>query len=216
MIKRVIFDIDNTLIPWESEYDKEIAKTLDELNIPYTQQDYENIRKALAEYENVNYRFEKKLMIDYINSYTGKNYPREFINIVLERWANCVPEKIENSVRETLEYLKNKYEMVILTDWFAEQQSKRLEKLDIRKYFQQIYSAEKTNRKPFKEAFVNAIADNKPQECIMIGDSLERDINGAINAGLRAVYYNPNEIPNYEGKNSYRIINKLEQLKEIL
>ena len=50
----------------------------------------------------------------------------------------------------------------------------------------------------------------------MIGDSLERDINGAINAGLRAVYYNPNEIPNYEGKNSYRIINKLEQLKEIL
>ena len=34
-----------------------------------------------------------------------------------------------------------------------------------------------------------------PEECIMIGDSLERDINGAINAGLRAVYYNPNEIP---------------------
>ena len=26
MIKRVIFDIDNTLIPWESEYDKEIEK----------------------------------------------------------------------------------------------------------------------------------------------------------------------------------------------
>ena len=25
MIKRVIFDIDNTLIPWESEYDKEIV-----------------------------------------------------------------------------------------------------------------------------------------------------------------------------------------------
>ena len=24
MIKRVIFDIDNTLIPWESEYDKEM------------------------------------------------------------------------------------------------------------------------------------------------------------------------------------------------
>ena len=216
MIKRVIFDIDNTLIPWESEYDKEIAKTLDELNIPYTQQDYENIRKALAEYENVNYRFEKKLMIDYINSYTGKNYPREFINIVLERWANCVPEKIENSVRETLEYLKNKYEMVILTDWFAEQQSKRLEKLDIRKYFQQIYSAEKTNRKPFKEAFNNAIGDNKPDECVMIGDWIERDIEGAIKAEIKAVHLNPNETPDYKGKNGYIIINKLEQLKEVL
>ena len=39
MIKRVIFDIDNTLIPWESEYDKEIEKTLDELNIQYTEQE---------------------------------------------------------------------------------------------------------------------------------------------------------------------------------
>ena len=216
MIKRVIFDIDNTLIPWKKEYDEEIAKTLDELNIPYTQQDYENIRKALAEYENVNYRFEKKLMIGYINSYTGKDYPIEFINIVLEKWANCVPEKIEDSVRDTLEYLKNKYEMVILTDWFAEQQAKRLEKLDIRKYFQQIYSAEKTNRKPFKEAFTNAIGDNKPDECIMIGDSIERDIEGAIQAGIKAVHLNPNKMPDYEGKEGYIIINNLEQLKEIL
>ena len=38
MIKRVIFDIDNTLIPWKSEYDKEIEKVLDELNIQYTEQ----------------------------------------------------------------------------------------------------------------------------------------------------------------------------------
>ena len=216
MIKRVIFDIDNTLIPWKSEYDKEIEKVLDELNIQYTEQEYKEIRKAFSEYEKVNYRFDKKLMLDYINNHMKKQYPIEFMNKVLERGGNCVPEKIEDSVKDTLVYLKNKYEMVILTDWFAKEQINRLEILDINKYFSRVYSAEKTNRKPFKEAFVNAIADNKPAECIMIGDSLERDINGAINAGLRAVYYNPNEIPNYEGKNSYRIINKLEQLKEIL
>ena len=216
MIKRVIFDIDNTLIPWKSEYDKEIEKTLDELNIQYTEQEYKEIRKAFSEYEKVNYRFDKKLMLNYINNYMKKQYPIEFMNKVIERWENCVPEKIEDSVKDTLMYLKNKYEMVILTDWFAKEQINRLEILDINKYFSQVYSAEKTNRKPFKEAFVNAIADNKPEECIMIGDSLERDINGAINAGLRAVYYNPNETPNYEGKNGYQIINKLEQLKEVL
>lgn len=216
MIKRVIFDIDNTLIPWESEYDKEIEKVLDELNIQYTEQEYKEIRKAFSEYEKVNYRFDKKLMLDYINNHMKKQYPIEFMNKVLERWGNCVPEKIEDSVKDTLKYLNNKYEMVILTDWFAKEQINRLEILDINKYFSRVYSAEKTNRKPFKEAFVNAIADNKPAECIMIGDSLERDINGAINAGLKAVYYNPNETPNYEGKKGYIIINKLEQLKEIL
>lgn len=155
-------------------------------------------------------------MLDYINNHMKKQYPIEFMNKVLERWGNCVPEKIEDSVKDTLKYLNNKYEMVILTDWFAKEQINRLEILDINKYFSRVYSAEKTNRKPFKEAFVNAIADNKPAECIMIGDSLERDINGAINAGLKAVYYNPNETPDYEEKNGYIIINKLEQLKEIL
>ena len=216
MIKRVIFDIDNTLIPWKSEYDKEIEKTLDELNIQYTEQEYKEIRKAFSEYEKVNYRFDKKLMLDYINNHMKKQYPIKFMNKVLGRWGNCVPEKIEDSVKDTLKYLNNKYEMVILTDWFAKEQINRLEILDINKYFSRVYSAEKTNRKPFKEAFVNAIADNKPAECIMIGDCLERDINGAINAGLKAVYYNPNETPDYEEKNGYIIINKLEQLKEIL
>ena len=216
MIKRIIFDIDNTLIPWESEYDKEIEKTLDELNIKYTEQEYKEIRKAFSEYEKVNYRFDKKLMLNYINNYMEKQYPIEFMNKVLERWGNCVPEKIEDSVKDTLMYLKNKYEMVILTDWFAKEQINRLEILDINKYFSKVYSAENTNRKPFKEAFQNAVENNKTEECVMIGDSLERDINGAINAGLKAIYYNPNETPDYEGKNGYIIINKLEQLKEIL
>ena len=90
MIKRVIFDIDNTLIPLESEYDKEIEKTLDELNIQYTEQEYKEIRKAFSEYEKVNYRFDKKLMLNYINNYMKKQYPIEFIDKVLERWGNCV------------------------------------------------------------------------------------------------------------------------------
>ena len=131
MIKRVIFDIDNTLIPWESEYDKEIEKTLDELNIQYTEREYKEIRKAFSEYEKVNYRFDKKLMLNYINNYMKKQYPIEFIDKVLERLGNCVPEKIEDSVKDTLVYLKNKYEMVILTDWFAKEQINRLEILDI-------------------------------------------------------------------------------------
>ena len=67
MIKRVIFDIDNTLIPWENEYNEEIKKALEDLNINYTELDYEQINKALAEYENVYYTFDKKIMLNYIN-----------------------------------------------------------------------------------------------------------------------------------------------------
>ena len=83
--------------------------------------------------------------------------------------------------------------MVCLTDWYKEPQIKRLKKTNILKYFQDIYAAENTKRKPFKEAFMQAIGENKPEECIMIGDSFERDIEGALKAGLQAIYYNPKE-----------------------
>ena len=105
--------------------------------------------------------------------------------------------------------------MVILTDWFAEEQINRLECLGIKKYFTQVYSAEKTKRKPFKEAFINAIGNNKPEECVMIGDNLERDIKGAINAGLKAIHFNPNNKEN-NTNTEYITISRLEQLIKIL
>lgn len=213
MVKRVILDIDNTLIPWKEEYFKEIKNTLNDLKIEYTDKEYNEILQAFSEYENVYYKFDRKLMLDYINEYTKKQYPEEFINNIIERWSKCVPNKIEKETIKTLEYLKSKYELVILTDWYADQQMKRLEKLDILKYFQNVYSAENTKRKPFKEAFMQAIEKNKPEECIMVGDSLERDIKGSLNAGLQAIWYNPNN----EQKNSeYKIITKIEELKSIL
>ena len=213
MIKRVIFDIDNTLIPWKKEYNDEIRKTLEDLKIMYTDKDLKQISQAFDEYESEYYTFDRKLMLDFINKYTKKQYPEEFIYNILARWSTCVPDKIEKEIKETLKYLKSKYELVILTDWYAEQQIKRLEKLDILKYFQKVYSAEKTKRKPFKEAFIQAIGEHKPEECIMIGDDLERDIRGALDAGLQAIWYCPN---NKELNTDYQTILKIEELKDIL
>lgn len=217
MIKRVIFDIDNTLIPWKDEYWIEVNKALDNLKIKYTEKDIEEIRKAFAEYENVYFTFNEKLLIDFINKKTNKNYPIELIYKLIEYWSNCVPKELPKETIDLLEYLKNKYEMVILTDWFGEQQQKRLEKVGISKYFQKLYSADKTKRKPFKEAFLQAIENNRPDECIMIGDNFERDIEGALNAGLTAIYYNPNKkLNNLKSKKQYTEVEKLSEIRQIL
>ena len=193
MIKRVIFDIDNTLIPWKNEYYNEIFEVLKELNTECSNEEFNKIKQAFGEYENVYYSFNKENMINYINEYTGKKYPKEFMDKIIEKWAKCAPEKIEDSILATLKKLNKQYEMVCLTDWYKEQQIKRLKKVNILRYFQDVYAAENTKRKPFKEAFMQAIGENKPEECIMIGDSFERDIEGALKAGLQAIYYNPKE-----------------------
>ena len=216
MIKRVIFDIDNTLIPWKEEYYDEINKVLDFLNTEHTKDDYNKIKEAFSEYENEYYTFDRKLMLDYINKYTKKQYPKEFIYGCTNRWADSVPQKLDESVINMLKYLKDKYQMVILTDWYADQQIERLEKLNILKYFSKIYSAEKVKRKPFKEAFLQAIEDNKPEECIMIGDDFERDIKGALNAGLHAIYYNPKNNVIKDENSKYYTISRLDEIMNIL
>ena len=216
MIKKVIFDIDNTLIPWKDKYFNEINNVLDELNVNHTEQDYIEIKKAFGEYENAYYTFDKKVMMEYINNYTKKNYPEEFMDKIIKRWANCGIDEIEKGIKETLEYLQDKYELVILSDWYKEQQIKKLEKADFLKYFQNIYTAENTKRKPFKEAFMQAIGNNKAEECIMIGDDFKRDIKGAVNAGLQAIWYNPNNKTEITKDIEYYVISNLEELKKIL
>jgi FMN phosphatase YigB (HAD superfamily) len=55
------------------------------------------------------------------------------------------------------------------------------------------------------------IADN----CLMIGDSLEADIYGAISAGMKAIYYSTeNKID--ESKNNFITVNSLNQIINIL
>lgn len=229
MIKRVIFDIDNTLIPWRDEYFNEIFEVAKELKIECSKDDFYKIKKAMGEYENVYYSFNKQDMINYINEYTGINYPDEFVNKVINKWANCVPENLPEETIKTLKYLSNKYEMVCLTDWYKEPQIQRLEKTNILKYFKKIYAAENTKRKPFKEAFMQAIGENCPEKCIMIGDNFTRDIEGALKAGLQAIYYNPKEsektsrILYYEleteekiRKIEYYTVSKLDEILSIL
>lgn len=214
MIKRVIFDIDNTLMPWKAEYFSEIYTVLNKLNIECTEEDFLKIQKAFSEYENNYYTFSTKLMIDFINEYTEKNYPEEFIEMLINRWSKCAPEKLPESTIKVLEYVKSKYEVVVLTDWYKDQQVKRLEKAKILKYFQEVYAAENTKRKPFKEAFIQAIGENKPEECIMIGDNFQRDIEGALKAGLQAIYYNPNNTEQNEKISFYNLKNN-EETKQI-
>ena len=52
-----------------------------------------------------------------------------------------------------------------------------------------------------------------PEECVMIGDDLERDIKGAINSNVKAIWYNRTK--NITDLNCI-VIKNLNELKNIL
>ena len=118
---------------------------------------------------------------------------------------------------EILEYLQNKYQLHIITNGFEEIQTKKMKKSGIYNFFDVIITSEsvgvkKPNKKVFEYALekVNATASN----CIMIGDNLEADIEGALNCGIKAIHFNSEHLTKVP-KNITSVYNLLD-LKEYL
>lgn len=218
MIKRLIFDVDNTLIPWLDEYNRAIDETLEELKYPHNSKLCEMIDIASSNYEIDRRKYTRKGMLEFINKEINQELPSEFIDIWINNLKKCAPATLSEEEYMTLETLSKKYELVILTNWFEESQITRLKKSNIYKYFSEIYGAEKF-AKPYKESFAQAIGNNLPEECAMIGDDLKNDIKGAIDAGITNVIWkniSNKKIHNKNILNKIKIIYKLEELLDIL
>lgn len=213
MVKRLIFDVDNTLIEWKNEYWETLKDVFKEENIEYNEILINNFIKAIDMYEKIYEYYNREKMLEHVNKITNSNFSMDFFNKLLKKFEDCIPPKDDN-IYNVLEYLSKKYELVVLTNWFKDIQENRLKKFGIHQFFKEIFASENFKMKPNKESFDVAMGSKKPEECVMIGDNLETDIKGAINANIKAIYITTKL---NKGKvNDYIVINKLEDLKELL
>lgn len=213
MIKRLIFDVDDTLIAWKEEYWDTLKDAFEKLNLKYSKDLRNKIIMATDTYESKYAYYNKHTMLEHINEVANTKFDMKFLNTVFEVFGNCVPKKDEKLI-DLLEYLSQKYNLVILTNWFEDAQRLRMKKFGIDEFFTKIFASENFKVKPSKESFKVAIEKDAPEDCIMIGDSFKKDIQGAIDAGIKAIYLNPNE--SREEKKDYIIINNIMELKSIL
>lgn len=88
------------------------------------------------------------------------------------------------------------YKMHIITNGFAEVQYTKLEKSGLTPFFDVIVCSEAVGfNKPDPRVFEYAMsqAQTRASESIMIGDDREVDILGAIQSGMRAVLFDPED-----------------------
>ena len=95
---------------------------------------------------------------------------------------------------EILEYLmEKKYSMHLITNGFEKTQWSKIHNSALTKYFTHVITSEGSSAvKPAKEIFEYAVkmAEANLEECIMIGDNQDADIQGAINAGMDNIFVN--------------------------
>ena len=117
---------------------------------------------------------------------------------------------------EVLEYLKPKYKLHIITNGFANVQDKKINNAALSGYFETITNSELAGvKKPNSIIFDYAIniAKASKESSIMIGDCLDADVNGALNAGLDAIFFNEKRI---EAPQNIKQVNHLLELKKYL
>lgn len=102
--------------------------------------------------------------------------------------------KLIEGAREVLDYLHGRYEVAIITNGFKEVQYEKIRKSELSKYFRKIFISEEIGaQKPKRAIFEYALKSmNAPKRSsLMIGDSWEADIVGAMNFGIDQIYFNP-------------------------
>jgi putative hydrolase of the HAD superfamily len=117
---------------------------------------------------------------------------------------------------KVLDYLVNRYNLYIITNGFKNVQNHKIESSNIKKYFLKIYDSESIGvKKPNPIFFNHALSDSNSikSESLMIGDSFEADIEGAMNVGMNAIHFIAHD-ENIHSK--CKIINDLDELMNLL
>ena len=126
-----------------------------------------------------------------------------------------------DGAHELMDYLKRKgYRMHMCSNGFHEVQYKKLDACSLHDYFNTIILSEDAGvNKPSKDYFDYAltVSGANRETTLMIGDNLQSDILGALNAGLDAMLFNRWQVPSEELPQDLTfVVNNLCDIMEIL
>ena len=204
-MKRVVFDLDGTLLTGSFEFEKiyftdlygEAAKEM-----------IDNMGKFLDEYEKTFPRYHHEWLSRYLSNKSGLNVTEKIIDGWIDVMST-VPDTMEDCVIETLEKLKRKdCSIAVLTNWYSRTQVPRLRKSGILHYFDNVYTGDFV-LKPHMNSYLWAKDDFNIEDCLFIGDNLDKDYIGPRIYGFDSILYDKSD------KQS-KVLKKIKRLDEII
>jgi HAD superfamily (subfamily IA) hydrolase, TIGR02254 len=128
---------------------------------------------------------------------------------------------VVDGTHELMDYLKTKgYRMHMTSNGFHEVQYKKLDACGLRPYFDTIILSEDAGvNKPAPQYFDYALRQSgaSRESTLMIGDNLQTDILGALNAGLDALLFNRWDVDTNESPQPPTfVVNSLRDIMNIL
>ena len=198
MIKAVLLDVDNTLLDFNKCACAAMQEAARDFSLPLPE-------NAFADFRRINdglwrqieeqtlttdelYRIRWALIFrEWGVDFDGPTFEARFYH-----YLTTAAEKVDGA-DELIAHLKDKYILCIASNAPYLQQVQRMEKAGYLPHLRHLFISEEIGAaKPspcFFEACLASLAPLRPDEVLMIGDSLTADIAGAKACGIRTCWY---------------------------
>lgn len=205
-IKHIFFDLDHTLWDFDKNSEEALTDIFSDLKLGVS---IRSFPRFLKKYREINKRYwnlyRQNLVtkaqvrdgrfVDTLSFFKVEN-ANELGHKMSQLYILTSPSKTNllPFTHEVLTKLKTKYKLHVITNGFIEVQHVKLSKSSLSHYFDIIVCSEETgHKKPHKSVFNLAmkLANATANESVMIGDSYEADVIGGVKAGMKAVWFNP-------------------------
>lgn len=198
----IFFDLDHTLWDFEKNSKLTFKKIFEEDKIDT------DLEEFLSYYNPINHAYWKKYRENQISqeelrfnrladtfSQIGFMISTDQINYISDAYINYLssfPHLFDGTI-PLLEKLNSRYNLHIITNGFQEVQYFKIKNSGLDPYFDFVFTADQVGfKKPHPQIFIEALkkTNANPQNSLMVGDSLEADILGALAQGMHAVHFN--------------------------
>ncbi|GGI35172.1 YjjG family noncanonical pyrimidine nucleotidase [Staphylococcus capitis] len=224
--KNILLDFDDTIVDFYDAEEKAFYNMSKHYRHFPSEQDFQHFRKVnqahweafqkneLTKEQVLSHRF-----TNYFNDYHIKVDGKEADEIFRDELAKA-PLKFFDQTIETINQLKNKHSLYIVTNGVTITQQRRIAQTNFNDKFNGIFISEQTGyQKPMPEFFdyiFNKIGDLNREETIIVGDSLTSDVRGGLNANIKTCWFNYREKENNSNIQPHYEISNLTELIDIV
>ena len=206
-MKKFIWDLDETLLSGDFSYENIYFK--EKLQGQDIECFLQNKHDYLMEYERTFFKYDVKLLSDFLSLKSGIVIDET----VIRGWNEhnkTIPDTIHMGAEEVLSYLQSKgYQNILYTNWFKDVQEERLRRANLLEYFSEIYGGELAI-KPNAVGYKKIIKDVNPNEVVMIGDNIINDVLVPRSIGITSYHYDPLDKNN--DKNKIKTLGKIKEM----
>ncbi|MCP4161394.1 MAG: HAD family hydrolase [Deltaproteobacteria bacterium] len=187
-IKALLFDIDNTLVNRDYAFTMYIKDFVKRNQNSFGSKCYDSVIEEILQIDDRG-RFDRSLFIEKIlGMFPGLNMSKE------EFWADhkTLPDFVRNEyeVQEMIKRLKEDYNLAIVSNGSGDMQRMKMRYAGLESLFTEYFiSGEIGIEKPDSKIFTKALDSLKclPEDAVMIGDDMDRDILGAKKTGIKTI-----------------------------